>query len=314
MQSQLPLRVAFAGLWCAADREGRFRWRPNQLKLDILPYDQVDMARVLDALSTRGFIVGNVSSTRGPHVVDAPPDGDCGFIPSWRKHQIINNRESASKLPVPDQVVENLDQVDASITRQPHVVDATSTRLVHAQGEGEREEEEKKKEAASAGQNEPKGEQENGFELFYASFPNHVAKPLAQKAYKKALGKTTTQVIIAGAKRYAVKQATTDPRYIKHPAAWLNEERWNDGLVAEPTDLVIPPSWREHAEKLISEIGSDNFRSYIANTLLDRGPPPTIHVSLKVLVDHIPAKFSRSLIKVLGSEFRVKYTPAQVAA
>ena len=100
MQSQLPLRVAFAGLWCAADREGRFRWRPNQLKLDILPYDQVDMARVLDALSTHRSIVRYASSTRGPHVVDAPPDGDCGFIPSWRKHQIINNRESASKLPV----------------------------------------------------------------------------------------------------------------------------------------------------------------------------------------------------------------------
>ena len=32
----LPLRLAFAGLWTAADREGRFKWRPRQLKLDVL--------------------------------------------------------------------------------------------------------------------------------------------------------------------------------------------------------------------------------------------------------------------------------------
>ena len=28
--TKLPLRVAFVGLWCAADREGRFRWEPRR--------------------------------------------------------------------------------------------------------------------------------------------------------------------------------------------------------------------------------------------------------------------------------------------
>ena len=56
-ETGLPLRVAFAGLFPVADREGRFRWRPRQLKLDVLPFDDVDFARVLDALRTRGFIV-----------------------------------------------------------------------------------------------------------------------------------------------------------------------------------------------------------------------------------------------------------------
>jgi hypothetical protein len=31
--SGLPLRIAFAGLWTAADREGRFAWSPRTLKL-----------------------------------------------------------------------------------------------------------------------------------------------------------------------------------------------------------------------------------------------------------------------------------------
>lgn len=51
-ETGLPLRVAFAGLWTAADREGRFAWKPRELKLDCLPFDLVDFSRVLDALST----------------------------------------------------------------------------------------------------------------------------------------------------------------------------------------------------------------------------------------------------------------------
>jgi hypothetical protein len=41
-ETGLPLRLAFAGLWTAADREGRFKWRPRELKLDCLPHDEVD--------------------------------------------------------------------------------------------------------------------------------------------------------------------------------------------------------------------------------------------------------------------------------
>ena len=52
----LPLRVAYAGLWTVADREGRFRWRPRVLVLDVLPFDEVDFAAVLDALARAGLV------------------------------------------------------------------------------------------------------------------------------------------------------------------------------------------------------------------------------------------------------------------
>ena len=38
---KLPLRLAFIGLFTTCDREVLFRWRPRQLKLDILPYDEI---------------------------------------------------------------------------------------------------------------------------------------------------------------------------------------------------------------------------------------------------------------------------------
>ena len=99
-ETKFPLRLAFAGLWCSCDREGRFKWRPNSLKLDIIPYDNCDFSRVLDALATRGFVVEYESDTGDRY----------GFVPSFLAHQVINNRESQSQLPCP---------FDASSTRDP---------------------------------------------------------------------------------------------------------------------------------------------------------------------------------------------------
>lgn len=132
VKTKLPLRVAFAGLWTAADREGRFAWVPEALKLDCLPYDRVDFARVLDALAAHGFIVRYASGGR-----------DYGCIPSWHRHQVINNRESASTSPAPpatpDDAVTSTRAPrvdDACPTRAPRVPDACPTPLVQVQGEG----------------------------------------------------------------------------------------------------------------------------------------------------------------------------------
>lgn len=120
-----PLRIAFAGLWCAADREGRFKWRPRQLKLDILPYDEVDFSRVLDALTTRGFIKKYTSGT-----------DSYGVIINFTKHQVINNRESDSELPNPDECIDETLIESEFETRHPRVIHASSTPLVQDQGEG----------------------------------------------------------------------------------------------------------------------------------------------------------------------------------
>ena len=109
LQSKLPLRLAFIGLWCAADREGRFKWEPRRLGVQILPYDNVDFSRVLDALTTRGFIAKYVCE-----------DVHFGVIPTFPRHQVINNRERESELPEPLQYI----AFDACPTRDPRDDDA----------------------------------------------------------------------------------------------------------------------------------------------------------------------------------------------
>jgi hypothetical protein len=88
VETGLPLRLAFAGLWTCCDREGRFKWRPRELKLDVLPYDECDFEAVLNSLEAAGFIVRYEVG------------GDqFGVVPTFLNHQHINQREAQSMLP-----------------------------------------------------------------------------------------------------------------------------------------------------------------------------------------------------------------------
>lgn len=87
----LPLRLALTGLWCQADRAGRFRWAPRALKTDVLPYDESDFDAVLAALVKAGYLVRYVEQ-----------DGEAyGQVCSWERWQRVPTREPASELPAP---------------------------------------------------------------------------------------------------------------------------------------------------------------------------------------------------------------------
>lgn len=89
-ESGLPIRVSFSGLWLCADKEGRFKWKPTELKLDILPYDELDFNKVLNCLVDKGFII--------KYTVD---NKEYGCIPTFKEHQRITGTEKQydSKLP-----------------------------------------------------------------------------------------------------------------------------------------------------------------------------------------------------------------------
>lgn len=121
IETGLPLRVAFIGLWTICDREGRFEWRPRSMKMDVLPYDDVSFPCVLDELMRRGFIV--------KYEVEGK---EYGCIPSWGLHQVINGRERHSLIPDMSEGI----VIEPESTREPRVTHASPTRHVHAHGEG----------------------------------------------------------------------------------------------------------------------------------------------------------------------------------
>ena len=116
-ETGLPIRLAFAGLWTQCDRAGRFKWQPRKLKATILPYDDIDFSRVLDALTTRGFVVEYESNGER-----------FGAVPAFLSHQVINNREKESEIPEPN--------AGAALTREARVDDASGTRALKNLQEG----------------------------------------------------------------------------------------------------------------------------------------------------------------------------------
>ena len=128
--NKLPLRLAFIGLLTCCDREGRFKWRPQRLKLDMLPYDNINIVQVLDVLAKHGFI------KKYEH------QGEWyGCIPSWSRHQLINHRELPSDIPEPTELTllttktseltiettNDLSVTDACSTDESRMTDACST-------------------------------------------------------------------------------------------------------------------------------------------------------------------------------------------
>jgi hypothetical protein len=124
-ETGLPIRFAWCMLFTVADRDGRFVWRPRTLKAQILPHDEVDFSRVLDAWVTRAFVVKY--RVKGEWF---------GWIPTFTKHQVINNRESPSNIPAVESADLVYQPLDACSTRGSRVDDASATREVHAQVEG----------------------------------------------------------------------------------------------------------------------------------------------------------------------------------
>src|SRR6267142_854585 len=82
--------LTFCCLWTQCDREGRFEWRPRQLKLDVLPFVDYDLGATMELLAEHDFIRKYEVGGRW-----------YGHVPTWSEHQCPNVREPASKIPAP---------------------------------------------------------------------------------------------------------------------------------------------------------------------------------------------------------------------
>lgn len=94
-------RLLYIALWCEADKEGRFAWKPKTFKLRYMPGDKCD----IDALC-RELV--------GARLVVLYEDETLAYIPKFKNHQHINPRESASVLPSPPEIDASARVKDAS--------------------------------------------------------------------------------------------------------------------------------------------------------------------------------------------------------
>ena len=119
-----PVFQSFVMLWCCADREGRFEWKPRALKLFCVPYWEGDFGALLNELAEAGFV------TR--YQVDGK---DYGVIDSFKKHQVINQREAQSVIPGPGDVTHVRAHASPSVSTAVHVPPKVRKEIFHASGQ-----------------------------------------------------------------------------------------------------------------------------------------------------------------------------------
>lgn len=87
------------------------------------------------------------------------------------------------------------------------------------------------------------------FDLFYDHvYPRKASRPVAFRAFVKALSVVPLQTILEGAERYAA-DPNREPTYTKLPATWLNQECWADPALP-PRPGKKPDSARKAMEKI----------------------------------------------------------------
>jgi hypothetical protein len=106
-------RLLYIALWCEADREGRFTWKPKTFKMRYFPGDSANVDKLCGEVRDAALVL--------VYVVN---DIEYAFIPTFHSHQHINPREAKSQLPEPPANVQT--------TREARVSDA-SARVSDAQ-------------------------------------------------------------------------------------------------------------------------------------------------------------------------------------
>lgn len=185
--SLTPLaRVFYIALWCEADREGRLDWKPGTLKMRYLPGDNCDFQALANELISAGLVV--------LYDVDGKTYAE---IPTFKTHQVINNRETES------------------------------TRPARVKAEGKEGREGKGKEGKDDASRDAL------FDTFWKAYPRKVGKDEARKAFDKR--KPTPELLNAILAAIEVQRQTLDwqkdgGQFIPHPATWLNQGRWQDEI------------------------------------------------------------------------------------
>lgn len=250
--SELPFeyRILFQGLWCEADREGRLEDRPKRLKIEIFPYDAVDIDAGLDALDRARFIDRyEVAGTRYIQII------------TFLKHQNPHKREAESVIPamagprpvqapeIPEQA-EKLQEPARRIPDSPFLIPSTTEANASAAGA-----------APVAAPVDPIWGTGLAF-LIRRSIPEKQARALLGKL-RQACGDVETGSLLL--------QAETDD--ISDPAPWLMAAASKRRSRAGPQSAQQPPSKTLSAIQTLQAMKHGNV-----DPRRDTGRPEQAHV------------------------------------
>jgi hypothetical protein len=227
--ASLPLRtrLTWIGLWTHCDNYGRAKDNAKLIKAAVWPLDDVSTKDIESDLNTLADcrLVVRYSVAGKPYLA----------VANWVEHQYGANKGDP-KFPGPD-------SADAEIPEQSRpVLDASRTNPdPSSPSQGMDGKGHDGKDALARGPTDR-------FDDFWDSYPRKSAKPTAERAFAKAVGRADIDTIVGAAKRFR-DDPNRDEAYTPHAATWLNQDRWNDDPLParangrRPTDQDRPPGW-----------------------------------------------------------------------
>ena len=216
-------RLAFIGLWTAADKDGRLEDRPTRLSVQILPYDRGDFDARLSRLADARFVL-RYKDLGGRPLIQ---------IRTWERHQRPHHTESASEFEAPSG-----DDLRSLTVSSP---------LEHGEGTGSERWGKERKGKERKGKNilTSLGE----FARFWDGYPRRTAKGAAESAWSR-LGDGDREKVLEALPRFAEEWAGRpkgDLRFCPHPATWINQRRWEDDPGAVAAVLWPVPGPARHS-------------------------------------------------------------------
>lgn len=205
-------RLAFAGLWCWADKEGRLEDRPRRLKAEIFPYEKVDFEEILNLLAAS-------SNKKDPFIIRYEvEDKEYIQIKNWNKHQKPHHTEKKSEIPPYD--------IKYNIKNNIKI-------KIMGKGMGKQHE-------ASAGLDNRSLTVNNSiysdeFLEFWEIYPKKIGKGKAFEEYERIKQMPDNKILIEKVKIYKETRSwkKDNGQFIPHPATWLHQRRWEDEVEKE---------------------------------------------------------------------------------
>jgi hypothetical protein len=212
-------RLAFIALWTVCDYKGCLEYRPKRLKVQLLPYDNVDIEKIMINLEQSGFI--KIYSVEEQNYIK---------ILNFEKHQNPHPNEikSGSKIPdfdenaieinVSELVAINHDKNGTSHADSLLLIPDSLNPLTDVLPKIVKRE-----------------KWEDDFELFYKEYPKKVAPQKAKQAWKKIRPNIEVVIKALAWQKQSAQWFKNGGDYIPNPASWINGHHWENKPLEQVT-------------------------------------------------------------------------------